>query len=78
MCCSANPGALSSEEQLAYLVEVLCPQIREIGITRSGIHPSLYVKIIMKRKYNTLREIAEEYGVSHETVRRITRRHLDF
>ncbi len=71
-------GALGSEVQLAYLVEVLCPQIKDIHITRLGIHPSLWGKVIKKRKSSTLREIANEYGVSYETVRRITRRHQDF
>ena len=30
-----------SPEQIAYLVELLCPRIKDIGITRLGIHPSL-------------------------------------
>ena len=47
--------ALSSEVQLAYLVEVLCPQIKDIGITRLGIHPSPWEKVVKKRKRNTLR-----------------------
>ena len=71
-------GALGSEVQLAYLVEVLCPQIKDIRMTRLGIHPSLWGKVIKKRKHNTLREIANEYGVSYETVRRIAKRHHDF
>jgi Fic family protein len=35
-------------------------------------------KVIKKRKYKTLREIAQEYGVSHETVRRTIKRLLTF
>ncbi len=42
-------------------MEVLCPQIKDIGIIRLGIHPSLWGKIIKERKYKTLREIAKEY-----------------
>ena len=70
--------AASSEVQIAYLVELLCPQIKDIGITRLGIHPSLRGKVIKKRKYKTVREIAQEYGVSHETVRRTIKKQPDF
>jgi len=39
-----------------------------------GIHPSLRGRVIKKRKYKNLREIAKEYGVSYETVRRTIER----
>ena len=60
--------------QIAYLVELLCPHIKDISITRLGIHPSLRGRVIKKRKYKNLREIAKEYGVSYETVRRTIER----
>jgi len=70
-------GALGSELQLAYLTEVLCPQIAEIYITRFGIHPSMHGEVIEKSKCQTVRGIANEYGVSHETVRRTVNRPVD-
>ena len=70
--------AAASEVQIAYMVELLCPQSKDIGITWLGIHPSLRGKIIKKRKYKTLREIAQEHGVSYETVRRTIKILPDF
>ena len=35
-------GAPGSEVQLAYLVEVLCPQIADIAYCRRGIAPKLW------------------------------------
>ena len=68
-------GAQGSEMRIAYLVELLCPHIKDINITRLGIHPfSLRGRSIKKRKYKTLRESTKEYGVSHETVKRTIKR----
>jgi DNA-directed RNA polymerase sigma subunit (sigma70/sigma32) len=70
-------GAQDSEVQFAYSVEVICPQMKDIHITRFGINPSLWFEVNNKRKYHTLREIANEYGVSYETVRRIIKKYHD-
>ena len=40
--------AAGPEVQIAYLVELLCLQIKDIGITRLGIHPSLRGKVILR------------------------------
>ena len=63
-------GAQGSEVQLAYLVEVLCPQIADIAYCRRGIAPKLWRHLIKEHKAKSLRELAKEYGISHETVRR--------
>ena len=66
-------GAPGSEVQLAYLVEVLCPQIADIAYCRRGIAPKLWRHLIKEHKGKSLRELAKEYRVSHETVRRTIR-----
>ena len=62
---------LFEEVQIAYLVELLCPQISEIAYSRWGMPPRLWKQLIKERNNKSLRGIAREYGVSYETVRRV-------
>jgi hypothetical protein len=65
-------GALDSDVQhLAYLVEPICPQINEITTSQGGIPKSLQNQLAKQYKAKSLRQLAREYGVSYETVRRI-------
>ena len=66
-------GTLGSEVQLAYLVELLCPGIKEITIQTRKLPDSQQAQITRKHSKKSLRELAKEYGVSYETVRRTIR-----
>ena len=63
-------GAPAYKVQIAYLVEVLCPRIAEIAYSRCSIPPRLWKKLTEQRNCKSLRSLAKEYGISHETVRR--------
>lgn len=58
----------------AYLVEKLCPRGKDITISPWKLSPLIRSQITKKRKNKSLRELAEEYGVSQGTVRRATKR----
>jgi len=62
--------ASGSEVQIAYLVERLCPQIKDIVIASRKLSASQQTEIIKKHKCKSLRELARRHHVSHETVRR--------
>jgi len=64
-------GAPGYEVHIAYLVEKLCPQIKYIAITPRRLSTSQQVQVTRDRKDKSLRELARDYGVSHETVRRV-------
>ena len=68
-------GALGSEVQnAAYLTEVLCPEIADINCSRWRIPPRVWGKLVKERNEKTsLRNIAKEYGASHEAVKRVLR-----
>jgi len=76
MCaCNWRPrGALDSQVQPAYIVEVLCPKINEIHISSRKLSAALQGEIILKLGKRSLRELAKEYNISYETVRRIGQR----
>ena len=71
-------GALGSEVQLAYIVEILCPQVNEICISPRKLSISQRAQIINRRSGNSLRELAKQYRVSYETVRGTIKRPPDF
>ena len=77
MYCAIQ-GALDSEVQLAYLVELLCPHIADIAYFRRSISPKLWSQLIKQRDDNSLRKLAKRYGISHGAVRRIISKSLDF
>ena len=58
-------------QYVAYLVEVLCPKRDQLPKWTGKIDPSLWPQLIDKCKARSLRQVAEEYGVSHEAVRRV-------
>jgi len=41
------------------------------GVWNGKVQPELWPKIVEQSKVNTYREIADEYGVSYEAVRRV-------
>jgi orotate phosphoribosyltransferase-like protein len=61
----------------AYIVEILCPQINEIGISPLKLSTLQQREIIQEIGLKSLRELAREYNVSYETVRRIIKRNED-
>jgi len=64
-------GALGSEVQIAYIVELLCPEVKDIFISLRKLSVSQQAQIIRKHGEKSLRELAREYGVSYEAVRRV-------
>ena len=67
-------GALGSEVQYsAYIVDLLCPQVKNIAVIPRKLSVSKQAQITKERSKKSLRELAREYGVSHETVRRVIR-----
>ena len=58
-------------QYIAYLVEVLCPARNQLPKWTGKIEPSLWPELVRKCKAGSLRQVAEEYGVSHEAVRRM-------
>jgi hypothetical protein len=67
-------GALDSRVQTAYNVELLCPKINEICISPKKLSSLQQTEIIQKIGKKGLRELAREYDVSYETVRKIITR----
>ncbi len=65
-----TPGAPGYEVQLAYIVDILCPQVKGITVLLRKLSVSQQTQITKKRGDKSLRELARKYGVSHETVRR--------
>jgi len=61
--------------QNAYIVEVLCPNINKIYISSKKLSVLQQGEIIQKFGKKSLRELAREYSVSYETVRRIGKRY---
>jgi hypothetical protein len=66
--------ALDSRVQTAYIVEILCPKINEIYISPKKLSALQQTEIIHEIGKKSLRELAREYDISYETVRRITKR----
>jgi hypothetical protein len=64
-------GASDSDVQYAqYLTEVLCPRIGEMVESRSKLPQSVQLGLVESSGSKSLRQLATEYGVSHESVRR--------
>jgi len=63
-------GALNSEVQTAYIVELLCPQINNIAFSPRKLSNIQQLEIIENKGKKSLRELAREYGISYESVRR--------
>jgi Zn-dependent peptidase ImmA (M78 family) len=57
-------------QYIAYLVEVLCPASNQLPKWTGKIDPSLWPVIVGQSKIKTYRQLAEDYGVSHEAIRR--------
>ncbi len=57
-------------QYIAYLVEVLCPASNQLPKWTRKIDPSLWSELVDKCKDWSLRQVAKEYGISHEAVRR--------
>ena len=64
-------GALGSKLQSAYIVELLCPEINQIRKSPKKLSSLQKKEIIQKLGKKSLRELATEYDVSYETVRRM-------
>ena len=60
--------------QYIYLMEALCPRSRMSCAARRKIEPCNLPGLLAKRQTYSLRRLAEEYGVSHETIRQELRR----
>jgi hypothetical protein len=45
--------------------------ITSMGIWNGKLQPELWPEIIEQSKVKTHRELGDEYGVSHETIRRV-------
>jgi len=60
--------------QTAYIVELLCKNISEICISPKKVSTLKQTEIIQKIGKKSLRELAREYDVRYETVRRIIKR----
>ena len=69
---------MDSEVQTAYIIELLCPEVNEIRISTKKLSVCEQAQIIMKHKEKSLRELAREYNVSHETLRRTILKAPDF
>jgi Zn-dependent peptidase ImmA (M78 family) len=62
---------LGSGSYLQYLGEGLFPVVSEIPVNdKFEIPQNLWPEIAEQRNSKSLRQLAKEYGVSHETVRR--------
>ena len=65
-------GALGCEVQSsAYIVELLYPQVNEIGVSLRRLSASQQAQITRKQSKKSLRELAKQYRVSYEMVRRV-------
>jgi len=70
-------GAHGSEVQLtAYIVEILCPQVNEIGVIPRKLSASQQAEVTKNPSKKSLRQLAKEYGVSHEAIRRTINKQL--
>lgn len=69
-------GAPDSRVQPAYIVEILCPTINEIRISTMKLSALQRGEIFQKHGKRSLRELAKEYNVSYETVRRIEKKDI--
>jgi len=56
---------------MAFLTEALCPQVGEIGISLRKLSTSQQAQVITNSSKRSLRQLAREYGVSHEAIRRV-------
>ena len=66
-------GALASRVQDSCSVEILYPNIKDITASTRKLSVSQQAQITRIRSKKSLRELAREYGVSYETVRRTIR-----
>jgi DNA-binding winged helix-turn-helix (wHTH) protein len=57
-------------QYIAYLVEALCQLSPNLIVSRYRLHPSLWPEVAQRHTTHSLRQLAREYGVSHEAVRR--------
>ena len=65
-------GAMNPNVQyIAYLVEVLCPRCPHLSISHHKLPATLWSELLAQQKTQSLRELAEKYGVSYESVRRV-------
>ena len=55
--------------QYIYPLEAICPTRASSSQSRHKISPAALPEIREKRKTKSLRQLAQEYGVSHEAVR---------
>ena len=55
--------------QYIYLLEAICPSTPAPPHQRHKIPVESMPELLAKSKNRSLRQLAEEYGVSHETVR---------
>ena len=58
-------------QYIAYLVEALCPARNQLTKWTGKIDPSLWPELVYKCKAGSLRQVAQEYGVSHEAIRKV-------
>ena len=63
-------GALAFEVQIAYSVEILYPNIKEITTSTRKLSISQQAQIRKNLSKKSLRQPAREYGVSREAIRR--------
>jgi hypothetical protein len=69
--------ALGSRVHYAYIVEILCPKINKIRVLPKKLSAFQQKEIIQRLGNKSLRELAGEYNVSYETVRRTRKRNED-
>ena len=55
--------------QYIYLMEALCPGSRMSSAKGQKLASRIVPELLAKRQTRSLRQLAREYGVSHETVR---------
>lgn len=60
--------------QYIYLMDALCERIAMSPAARRKVDPSRLPELLTKRQTHSLRTLAEEYAVSHETIRQELRR----
>ena len=56
--------------QYIYLLNALCPAVPPSLAHRTAIPSYVIRELLGKRETHSLRQLAREYGVSHETVRK--------
>ena len=59
-----------SHVQYIYLLNALCPARPSSPAGRTAIPSYVIPELLGKRETHSLRQLAHEYGVSHETVRK--------